>query len=604
MVESSSKIEVLADHAKELSSLSNEEMLKLAQNMLSNLYQRDQEWSTAGNWTVEWSRVDELRIDKNSSYNSEARVSASMVRFVTGSTIGKMLQTYCERYEYQISQNATTPKLLANSRTVEDYKVYGRVSAGLPGHSFELWTRPNANDADNTTTKANDDNDKICLVLGSCNQPFLSATDILDSIFLRRMPVLFKHHPLRPFLLEPYSILMEPLKARGFWDQVLDSGIPETKELVSHPKVGHVHLTGSLTTDKAVRDTLREAHPDTLSESDIRQMVTSELGAVTPCILMPGTYTETELVHAARLIAFAKKTNGGCNCLAANAVIMAKDWEQKDEFRRYLVEELKRSPDIPAYYPGSRERKKKLQEPYEKERARLVESSCTDGKPEDAVVLLECGTPGTADYENSALLQEAFGPVLALVELPGGKHSDDTPEDYITKVVAPFVNDKENIYGSLSCLLLLPGNLSDTSKLDSMVSSLHYGTVAINCPSLIGYISMTQGAVWGAHIRDHSWQSGHGYVGNAYGLPAVDKTVCYGTPLSSNQAFDGASPPPAVILDALHAATCAPSYFSSTVRVCQMLNVRLMAKLLSPFASESFVNKMKLKYGKAMVPSE
>lgn len=48
--------------------------------------------------------------------------------------------------------------------------------------------------------------------------------------------------------------------------------------------------------------------------------------------MVPGVYTNKELTHAARLIVVSKKTNGGCNCLAGQGVVLARDWAQKNDF--------------------------------------------------------------------------------------------------------------------------------------------------------------------------------------------------------------------------------------------------------------------------------
>ena len=85
-----------------------------------------------------------------------------------------------------------------------------------------------------------------------------------------------------------------------------------------------------------------------MSDNQINDMVTSELGAVTPAILLPAKYTQKELIHAARILVTNKKLNGGCNCININAVVLPKEWDQKEEFRRILREELSRQPDAPG----------------------------------------------------------------------------------------------------------------------------------------------------------------------------------------------------------------------------------------------------------------
>jgi len=180
---------------------------------------------------------------------------------------------------------------------------------------------------------------RVTLVLGAGNQPFLSAVDAIDCLIYKQRPVLIKHHPLRPYLMELYSMIFEPLIRRGYLRQILDENIQKTTEILSNLNVGHVHMTGSLVTDKAVRETLSKSRP-LMSEAKIADMVTSELGCVTPVIMMPAKYTEKELRHAVATILEMKMVNGGCNCLSANALVLSKQWEQKEEFRRLLIHEI------------------------------------------------------------------------------------------------------------------------------------------------------------------------------------------------------------------------------------------------------------------------
>ena len=49
----------------------------------------------------------------------------------------------------------------------------------------------------------------------------------------------------------------------------------------------------------------------------------------------------------------------------------------------------------------------------------LVEAKTTDS---DQVVVVECGTPGEGGYNSDQLLSQAFGPILAIVELDDSRH--------------------------------------------------------------------------------------------------------------------------------------------------------------------------------------
>ena len=60
--------------------------------------------------------------------------------------------------------------------------------------------------------------------------------------------------------------------------------------------------------------------------------VAAELGCVTPCIVVPGRWTQRDLEYHADNIVSAKTHNCGHNCLAAEVIVTAKDWPQREAF--------------------------------------------------------------------------------------------------------------------------------------------------------------------------------------------------------------------------------------------------------------------------------
>lgn len=629
--EANNSLKYLSSKADELKSLSTEKVLEICKEILAYIYKQSDEWSNADDWVVKWSEVNGFQAaEANSKCTKTTQVSNSITRFIFGNQIQKILEVYVEKLQLELQllpegkYGTTTTKkkqnLLKNVRTLttkggKEYCIYGRTSLDIPNHELELWTRK-ATD----TEEENEETEEsvlgpVTVVLAAGNQPFLTAVDLIDCLIYRRRPVLLKHHPLRPFMMEVYSLIFEPIIRRGYFRQIMDESIPKTTEILSNLSVGHVHITGSLATDKAVRKTLSKSRPS-LSETEITNMVTSELGCVTPVIMMPAKYTKEELQHAVANIVDMKKVNGGCNCLSANAVVLSKGWEQKDEFRNILIQEMKKQPSHPAYYPGSYKRRSSIKEKYESlggNRVAVVESIESLGSvqnPEDHVIICECGTPGETGYEDFALKMEAFGPVLAIVELDPSSGNSKTSQNinnedksnniinYAQNVLGPFLNNKDNIYGSLSCALMSPKSV-DEAALESIVASLKYGAVVVNCPTFMGYGGINEGAVWGAHCEDNSRQSGRGYIGNAFGIDRVDRTVIYGPPLAT--APSSAYGLPAIVLDILHAMTSAPSKSVAVLSLFQVIIVRLIGTLVSPILSNQIRKDFISKYGKALV---
>ena len=597
------KIDGLASKSNEFSSYSALQMIQLCDEMITNFQIRKDEWSDIGNWRLEEAKVFgtlSREITKPEEASEHANRQMSFVRQALSSVLYCFLSTCKESYEYEAGISKKKPELLEKERRVEmtdgsgkSYSIHGPISLKPYNLEFELHTIP-------TTTKEEEEEEEekkeqncskiksiskpVTVILGAGNQPQLTIFDILQRTMVHREVVLVKHHPLRPHLIDPYSIFLDPLIKRGFVDQVLDEGIPETTKMLSHECVSHVHVTGALATDKAIRATLGKSKPH-LTEKEIDNMVSSELGAATPFILADGIYTDTEIIHSARTIAASKKLNGGCNCLDAQVIVLPKAWEQKDQFKEALYAELKRQPNEPTYYPGSRDRAVKMVERYTalgKDRVKTIESTEAIGVVSDTgdnVTVVECGSPNDPDFEGSAMRIEAFGPVLAIVEL---ENDGSNKDDYLNSVAIPYVNNKENIFGSLSCGLITP-TAYDSKKLDRAIESLEYGTVGVNTFNVFGWIAATKGAVWCAHPLAPSRESGSGFIGNQFRVSRPAKTVVRGSSIADTVLLDSAKPPPTILIDALYLMDCSSTTLMGIFRIFYLLTTSAIKKVLSSF---------------------
>jgi len=533
------------------------------------------------------------------------------VPFTLASSVVDYLCTLIKALEWKLG--GETPELLSKKRTVvvsEDpdddgnhdngngsAEVYGPVALSpfFPGNTFEVWTLPSEDDAaddennDETSTNRNDNTTKggIAVVLGAGNQSFLTLMDVLDNCLRHRRPVLVKHHPLREWLAKPYRIMLEPLSKRGYFAQVSNISNDATRALLSDPGLGHVHITGAYKTAQAVQEILAQTRPH-LSANNIKSMVTSELGCATPHILDDGVYTDMELKNACRIIAFGKKLNGGCNCVCAQVIVLPKQWAQKDQFRSVLFDELKRRPTMPCYYPGSVERKASIVL-----RCKKAGTKCTTViapsiseetlvRDRDQVVVVECGTPGEEGYNPEPLLTEAFGPILAIVELD--HDGSDENGDYIPRTAVPFLNNKENIFGSLSCSIYTPasnGTEYTRQGLQSAMANLNYGAICINQLNAMGYLTVFEGGKWGG--VDKLGQSGNGNIGDLYGIIGnkTAKAVVYGPPLETKPMFDLVDSPPNVVLDAMMEIVCSPSVYSGMMKVFKLIVTRSVYGIVS-----------------------
>ena len=530
------------------------------------------------------------------------------------------LQKQKEQQNYTFRSRKSTPTLIKRVQplfpekdtigSIEKNNIYIHGPSSLPFmlHNFEVWTQPpplqqqdpvnsasavidvgektglldDSNQSHNENVAAEEDGG-ISLILGAGNQSFIGILDILHCLFTHpHKPILFKHHPLRPYLFHPYMELLKPLFDRNLLCQIQDHGKEHTQFLLKQKEVTHVHLTGALSTSNIITNIFHETRPH-LSKQNVINKITSELGCASPILITPSKhYTKHQLRTCAKNIVTGKKMNAGSNCLMSQVIILSTDWEQKELFRTLLKQEMMNTPTDPSYYPGSLRRVKEFVEEYHPDNVQqicgpFVIRSKSYSKDDVNFVddnehhpyLIECGVVGSKDYNDYALQNEIFGPVLAIVELPQTlpatyKHDDDTYDgeqqlhqqpqqssnvkteqeddtgiEFLVNSALPFVNNKKNIFGSLSCVLMHPTKSSLFSYHEyqqlikqRVISQLNYGTVNVNTNSLVGYSAMTLGGQWGAHAKDLKRHSGRGYIGNSFMLQNVEKTVVYGRSLS------------------------------------------------------------------------
>jgi len=350
---------------------------------------------------------------------------------------------------------------------------------------------------------------------------------------------------------------------------------------------------------------LVETRKDVKTIKDAAAMVTSELGCATPFIFAPAVYDEKELRNAAKAFVTSKKFNGGSNCLCAQVIVIPKEWPQNAAFREILLDEIETTKKDPIYYPGSLKKRDSALSAYsdndnttessnddddERPAGRrrssvLSAASCVnyEEKDDDDLIFVECGTPGEDDFNGYSLTEEAFGPVVAIVEMPGGGGETGTdPVQYMLETVAPFVNDKSKLFGTLSCTLLWPESIrqskntpleEDTGLLQA-IASLQYGTIAVNAWSVFGYLAAVSGGIWGGHPRDSLRHSGSGFIGNNFGLPIEKQVVYNAAPLTSSPLIDKKNPPPAIVQDCIHALSTSTSMAGAMVSIWMILVLR------------------------------
>ena len=88
----------------------------------------------------------------------------------------------------------------------------------------------------------------------------------------------------------------------------------------------------------------------------LKKPITSELGNVTPWVIVPGRYTEAQLRSQAENVIASITNNASFNCIATRMLITCRSWPQRDHFLDLVERILATVPSRYAYYPGAIER--------------------------------------------------------------------------------------------------------------------------------------------------------------------------------------------------------------------------------------------------------
>ncbi|WP_225730378.1 MULTISPECIES: aldehyde dehydrogenase family protein [unclassified Nocardia] len=390
--------------------------------------------------------------------------------------------------------------------------IYDRLL--LSGFRGEVWLRPGVDAAtarrraglgqlDPTATGG------IGVVLGAGNVMSIPPLDVLYELYAHNRVVALKLNPVTDPMYPIFEMVFEPYLELGVL-RVLTGGADTGEYLVHHPDIAHVHMTGSAKThDTIVWGTGPEAEQRRAERRPLLDKpITSELGGVSPTIVVPGEWSAADLRFQAEHVATQRLHNGGYNCVATQAVVLAENWPLKDRFLAELRAAIAAAPQRPAYYPGSDGRVAEALASY---------PSAERLGPEANRVLVR-QVPATA---NPLLRTEYFSPVLGVVELPYDG------SEFLHHAVE-FVNGE--VSGTLGANVLVdPATRRRLGiAVDRALERLRYGTIAVN--AWTGLAFLTPRAAWGAfpgHTLDDV-QSGIGVVHNAFLLEDVERTVVYG----------------------------------------------------------------------------
>ncbi|MFJ8133286.1 aldehyde dehydrogenase family protein [Streptomyces hydrogenans] len=379
-------------------------------------------------------------------------------------------------------------------------------SSVLNGFKGEVWLKPGVS-ADEARRKAGlgarrlGEDGGVGLVLGAGNVSAIGPLDVLYELIAYNRVSVLKLNPTFAGLTAAYQAAFAPLIDAGLL-RIVNGAAEIGQYLTAHPGIGHVHITGSAVTHDMI---VWGSHTEKTGEPKLDKPITSELGGVSPIIVVPGTWDDEDLRYQAEHVATQRFHNCGHNCIGGQALILSADWPQKEAFLAELRRVVQDLPERTSWYPGT---EKKIA---------AADAAYPDAEHLNGRVLLKVNSSTSQD----ALTTEYFGPVLAHTELPG------TGIDFLRAAVA-FSNDR--LDGSLGASMIVApeDRKAMGAAFDEAVADLRYGTIGINVWSAIGFL--VPGLSWGAYPGNtlSDVGSGIGIVHNSHLLQDVERSVVTG----------------------------------------------------------------------------
>jgi len=359
-------------------------------------------------------------------------------------------------------------------------------------------------------------NGRVVLVLGAGNMAMIPVMDVITKMFNEGKVCMLKMNPVNAYLGPFVEEAFAPAIERGFLS-VAYGGVDEGRYLVEHELIDEIHITGSdRTHDTLVWGPPGEERQRRMAAKDpkLKKVITSELGNVSPVVIMPGPYTDKQLRFMAEDIAGYFTMNSSFVCCAAKILVVPKGWDQRAALIDIMADVLKGVPLRKAYYPGAAERF----ETFTAGRANVRSiGAASEGKlPWTLVTDLD-----SEKADDPLFSCESFCPVLGETAV-----GNSDPINFLDRAV-DFVNEK--LWGTLSATLVVhPALLKDRTVeegIEKGIGRLRYGTVCVNAfPGMsFGFGTPPWGAYPGSTLDNI--QSGRGWVHNTAMLEGVEKVV-------------------------------------------------------------------------------
>lgn len=506
-------LSALRHHADGWARLAIDDRIQILEELITSTHR------VAERWVVEACRAK--GIDFHSPTAGEEWLGGPSVTLRNLQLLARSLR---EIREHGAPQLPKKPFVRPNGQVVAPVFPTDRWDAlAFGGFSAEVWMDPSVTPSGLKDTmgvfyKEPNPKGKVALVLGAGNVSSIGPMDTLYKLFAEGEVVVLKMNPVNEYLGPIFDEAFRELVRRGYL-RVVYGGAAEGDYLCRHPEVDSIHITGS---DKSHDAIVWGTGPEGEERKRRREPrntkpITSELGNVSPILVVPGPWTQADLDYQAVNLASSLTNNAGFNCNATRVILTHAQWAQ----RAGLIEAIKRAfahaPERKPYYPGAEER-----------HARFVAahpSAFQFGPKGEGRVPWTLITDLDANEANDICFQvEAWCGVTS--ETPV---SAADPVEYVRRAVE-LMND--TMWGTLSCSILVhPKTMKDPKMarvIDEAIADLRFGSVAINQWAGVCYAIVC--TPWGAFPGHelHDIRSGRGFVHNSYLFDRAQKAVVRG----------------------------------------------------------------------------
>ena len=385
----------------------------------------------------------------------------------------------------------------------------------LSNYYIDVWmkdgvTPNNLEDSVALFYKQHNPNGRVSLVLGAGNVSSIVPLDIFYKLYAEGEVVMIKMNPINDYLGPIFEKIFAPFIENGFIKFAYGGG-DVGAYLTHHDDVETIHITGSGRTHDVIVFGDGEEGQRRKSENRpiLTKSISSELGGISPTIVVPGPWSKADFKFQAENIATQKLQNAGHNCIATQVLIMPEEWIGTEKLLHEVEKTITNAESRPAYYPGAEDRQNAARQ---HPKAKVLDSDV------DRTIIYDVDT----HLDEPCFTDEYFSPVLTTVSISG-----KDPGAFLIEAVK-FANEK--LDGTLGANIIIHPKTIKAHKatLDSAIADLRYGGIGVNTWCALAFLGA--GAAWGAypgHTLDDI-QSGNGVVHNAFLFDKPQKTVVTG----------------------------------------------------------------------------